>query len=190
MMSESHALSIEPAAGMHPQRRRFALINVVGGLAVLGSYAWCLGAYPELRSDFWGGVPESLRSLYTVNMLLAATGYFLFTSFVFLRLDPREARVGPFGFGLFTALYAVVLLGSAAWMPLTRVLLESPSPGLWWLVRLDLLAVGAASLGVLFALLWVKPRRAPWTALLGAFFFCLQTALLDALIWPAYFPHP
>jgi hypothetical protein len=175
---------------MHPQRRAFAWINVLGGMAVLGSYVWGLAAHPESRGDFWGGVPTSLQSLYTVNMLLAALGYFFFTGFVFLRLDPDETRVGSRDFGLFNQLYGVILFGSALWMPLTFALLENPNTLLWWIVRLDLLVVGVASLAVLAALLRIRPGRAPWPAVVGAAFFCLQTAVLDALIWPAFFPLP
>lgn len=178
------------SSAMHPKRRTFVWINVIGGLAVLGSYAWGIGSHPETRNDVWGGVPGSLQGLYTVNMLLAATGYMFFTGFVFLRLDPTEARVGARDFGVFNRLYGVILVGSALWMPLTFALLESPSLLLWWIIRLDLLAVGVASLGLLVALRRVKPGPAPWPAVTGAVFFCLQTAVLDALIWPAYFPSP
>lgn len=173
---------------MHPQRRMFAWINVLGGIAVLGSYLWGLGTHPETRNDVWGGVPASLQGLYTVNMLLAATGYFFFSTFVFLRVDPDAARVGNRGFGVFNALYAVILAGSALWMPLTFAHLASPSPLLWWIIRVDLLAVGAASLALLVSLRRVRPGPAPWPALVGAAFFCVQTALLDALVWPAFFP--
>lgn len=162
-------------------RRAFAWINVLGGLAVLGSYAWGLSSHPETRSDVWGGVPASLQGLYTLNMLLAAGGYFFFSGFLFRRVDAR-------GFGVFNALYAVILVGSALWMPLTFRMLAAPSAGLWWIIRLDLLAVGAASLAVLLALWAGRPEPAPRSARLGAAFFCLQTALLDALVWPAFFP--
>ena len=67
---------------MNSQRRTMASINVLGGIAVLGSYAYCLMAYPAQVGDFWGGVPDGLRSLYTVNMFLAAAGYFAFTFFL------------------------------------------------------------------------------------------------------------
>jgi hypothetical protein len=75
-------------------------------------------------------------------------------------------------------------------MPLTFALLGNPNTLLWWIVRLDLLVVGVASLAVLAALLRIGPGRAPWPAVVGAAFFCLQTAVLDALIWPAFFPLP
>lgn len=53
---------------------RFFLLNAIGGIAVLGCYAWGLGLFPELRDAMWGGVPENWRGLYTVNMFFVAVG--------------------------------------------------------------------------------------------------------------------
>jgi hypothetical protein len=168
-----------------------ARINLFGGLAVLGSYAFCLIAYSAEAGDFWGGVPDGLRSLYTVNMGLAAAGYLAFTYFLMYRLDPAMGAGGRFGFGMFNALYALILLPSALWMPLTFAMLESPSDWLWWLIRLTLVAVGVGALGLLAGLVAVRPRSpslAHKLAVAGSLAFCLQTAILDALVWPAYFP--
>jgi hypothetical protein len=170
-----------------------ARINLFGGLAVLGSYAYCLIAYSAQAGDFWGGVPDGLRPLYTVNMGLAAAGYFAFTYFLLYRLKPAADHAGRFGFGTFNALYAMILVPSALWMPLTFAMLESPSDGLWWAIRLTLAAVGIGSLGLLAGLVAVRPRPpslAHKLAVAGSVAFCSQTAILDALVWPAYFPAP
>ena len=176
---------------MFSRRPAMVLINLFGGVAVLGSYAYCLMSYPTQAGDFWGGVPDGLRSLYTVNMFLAAAGYFAFTFFLMYRLKPTTSGGGRFGLGTFNALYALILIPSAFWMPLTFAMLESPSDGLWWAIRLTLAAVGIGSLGLLVGLLAVRPSPpslAHKLAVLGSLAFCFQTAILDALVWPAYFP--
>ena len=169
-------------------------INGIGGSAVLASYAYGIASNPLTRGEIWGGVPDALRPFYTVSMLCAAAGYFAFSWFVLVRLDPGQTRVGArFGFGLLNALYALILFPSALWMPLTFAMLESPSAPLWWAIRVTLALVGAASLGLLAALVTVDPqraRRARRVAVVGCAAFCVQTALLDALVWPAYFPTP
>jgi hypothetical protein len=168
-----------------------ASINLFGGIAVLGSYAYCLMSYPAQAGDFWGGVPDGLRSLYTVNMFLAAAGYFAFTYFLMYRLKPTASSAGSFGHGTFNALYALILIPSALWMPLTFAMLESPSDGLWWTIRLTLAAVGIGSLGPVAGLVAVRPRSpsvAHKLAIAGTLAFSFQTAILDALVWPAYFP--
>jgi len=177
---------------MHPGRASLLWLNVVGGSAVLGSYAHGFASNPLTRSELWGGVPMALQPLYTASMLLAALGYFAFSAFVFLRLDPERARIGGrFGFGAFHVLYALILLPSALWLPLTFEMLESPGRALWVVIRVTLGLVGLGSLGLVAAIASASPHSAPGSrrlALAGALAFSFQTALLDALVWPAYFP--
>ena len=78
---------------MHRDRRVMAWINVIGGVAVLGSYAHGIWTHPEITGEVWGGVPEWLKPFYTVSMLTAAAGYLAFTYFLFFRVEPDEARV-------------------------------------------------------------------------------------------------
>jgi hypothetical protein len=181
------------ARSIHPAHRSLLLLNIAGGLAVLGSYAWGVFANPETRGSVWGGVPDALRPLYTTSMLLAALGYFAYGFFVFFRLDPARTRVaGGFGFAAFHLLYAAVLVPSALWMPLTFAMLAAPSPALWLAIRAVLALVGLGSLGLVVAVATAGPVRAPLAravAVLGALAFAFQTAILDALVWPAYFPR-
>lgn len=181
------------AKTMHPKRRAMVWINLLGGVAVLGSYAWGFAARPDAMSALWGGVPEWARGLYTLNMLLAAVGYFLFTPYIFLRLCPDTTRMaGRFEFGVFNLFYVVILVPSAAWLPLTAQMVAQPSLALWWLIRIDLALVALGSLGLLVSLLALgkETPRGRWLAVVGLLPFCLQTVVLDALIWPAYYPFP
>lgn len=177
---------------MHPQRRAMLWINLLGGFAVIGSYAHGLLTHPLTRGDAWGDVPAALVPLYTVNMLLAAVGYFLFTHFVFFRLDPERSRIaGRFGFGAFNVLYVLILIPAALWMPLTFAMLDDPGAGLWIAIRGVLAITGLASMGLFLSIATVRPHEAPRSrrvALVGCAAFCLQTAILDALVWPIYFP--
>jgi hypothetical protein len=175
---------------MHPARKSLLLLNVLGGIAVLGSYVWGIASNPETRGSVWGGVPESLKPLYTASMLTAALGYFLYSHFVFFRLDPDKTRLlGDRGFGTFHLLYALVLIPSALWMPLTFEMLAAPNGALWLAIRVVLALVGIGSLGLIAAIATAGPLRAPvarGVALVGAVAFAIQTALLDAIVWPAY----
>jgi hypothetical protein len=167
-------------------------LNVLGGSAVLGSSVHGIVSNPLTRGDVWGGIPELLKPLYTVSMLTAATGYFFFSYYIFFRIDPARARIAQrFGYGIFPFLYGLVLVFSALWMPLTFAMLEQPSLPLWFAIRVTLMLVGLASLGILASLLTLQPSQpgiAYWAAVLGSVAFCVQTALLDALVWPAFFP--
>jgi hypothetical protein len=164
-------------------------LNGIGGVLVLASYAYCFAAYPGPVADFWGGVPEALRPLYGVSMVLAAAGYFAFAFFLLCRWHTARTG-GRIGRGAFDALFALILIPSALWMPLTFAMLESPSAALWWAIRVVLFAVGIGSLGLLAGLIWVRPLEptlAHRLAVAGAAAFSFQTAILDALVWPAFF---
>jgi len=173
--------------------RTLLWVNALGGTAVLASYAWGMLARPEAMGALWGGVPEALRPVYTINMLLAAAGYFLFAPYIAFRLPPGSTRIGGrFGYGLFTLAFALVLVPSALWLPLTARLVDAPDVLLWWAIRLDLALVGVGALGLLAALVSLGPDapRGRRLAILGLIPFCLQTVVLDGLVWPAYFPAP
>jgi hypothetical protein len=127
-------------------------------------------------------------------MFLAAAGFFPMTWALGLRGDPASIRfLGGRGFGTLFPLYGLVLVPSALWLPLTFVFADSPSTFMWWAVRVDLLLVGIGAVGLLAAVLTVRPRPHPALhvlAVVGALAFTLQTAVLDALVWPAYYPAP
>lgn len=169
---------------------RFVALNLLGGTAVLASYAWGV-ATPGVGDALWGGVPDSLRPLYTANMLAAAAGYFVFTGVVL----QRRLEGGHDGaeFIRIDVAYASILFASALWLPLTAWMLEAPSSLLWAFVRIDLGLVALGTLGLMFELVLPRPgvahrgRPERLLAALGLLPFALQTVVLDALIWPYYF---
>jgi len=176
---------------MHPVKQKLLILNVLGGIAVLGSYVHGIVTHPETRGLVWGEIPDGLRPLYTVNMFLAAAGYFLFSYHVFFRVAPETRIAGRYGYSLFSWLYAGILLPSALWLPLTFAMVEAPSGGLWLAIRLVLSITGLCSFALLAAIVATPAPDAVWPkrlAILGLLTFCLQTTVLDALVWPVYFP--
>ncbi len=172
---------------MHRERRRFLTLQLVFGPAVLASYALCIGLWPETSARMWGGVPESIRGVYTAWMFVAAAGYCAFTPALFLHADPERTRVAfGHGYGALHAMYAALLVGSMLWMPLTKWHLDGAIP--FAVVVLDLWIVAGGSLALLATTLRLAPPLpGVWrvAAPLGAAAFCVQTVLLDALVWPA-----
>lgn len=169
----------------------FILLNVIGGIAVLGSYAYGFVHYPDSVQALWGDVPESLLGVYSGNMFLAAAGYLLVFAYLLSR-QPADSRVDNGGllFERLNWLFAVILFCSALWMPLSFALLEAPNQDLWWCIRAVLFGTGISALIVGQQLLRYGADRGPlFKVALGAYvFFCFQTAVLDALIWPYFFP--
>jgi hypothetical protein len=168
---------------MDSRKASFLLINVTGGIAVLGSYALWLSNPSNDAGALWGSISGTGRTLYTVSMLLAAAGYFVFAGYV-LRLDPERPA-----FAWIDTLFTLILFPSALWMPLACEYLDAPGPALWLAMRATLAVVGLASLGLVVALRRLA-RVDGWharMAVAGAVAFTFQTLVLDALVWPLYF---
>jgi hypothetical protein len=172
-------------------KKPLAVLNVVGGLAVLGSYVLAFAYSAAVREGLWGGVPDALRPLYTVSMLLAAVGYFPFTwLFVFGR-PAYEAAKAPGHDRTMLGIYALVLVPSSLWLPMTAWLIEAPSALLFWAVRLVLFLVAAGALAIVVRTAqhgWRRGTLAGWLPFAGAVPFFFQTGVLDALVWPYFYP--
>lgn len=176
---------------MGAQQIILLVINIIGGVAVIGSYIFGLNAQTGGANVLWGGVPENIRPLYGVSMILSALGYFAFLYFILFRLVPGEVLIGGrFGFSLFSTIFLVILIPSALWMPLTNMYVGNPSTGLWIGIRTVLALVGLASIALVWALLSLQvrvPGISYWLAVAGSGYFAFHTAILDAVIWAALF---
>ena len=176
---------------MGTQQIILLVINILGGAAVIGSYILGLNGQAGGAGALWGGVPESIRPIYGVSMILAALGYFAFIYFILFRLVPGDVSIaGKFGFSLFYAIFLVILVSSAFWMPLTSVYVGNPSVGVWIGVRIVLALVGLASTALVWALLSLQtkvPGISFWLAVAGSGYFAFHTAILDAIVWAALF---
>ncbi len=171
----------------------FLVINSLGGFAVVASYVSGMVSHPNTEQLIWGRITPSLRVVYFVGMPLAAVGYFLFLYFILFQLDADNVRIWGFdGFSVLDIIFAVILVFSALWMPLTYKLIETQWRGWWFYIRMVLFFVALASLSLLCALLMIsqkEPAWSYWLAVSGAALFFIQTGLIDAFIWPALFPY-
>ena len=94
---------------MSARTKLFAWI-AIGGVLTLGSYVWGVMGYPELRDGMWGGVPESVKPLYTINMFLAAFGFLLAMVLVLKYADEAMLK-------RLLLPYTLILIPSALWLP-------------------------------------------------------------------------
>ena len=177
---------------MNKQLILFYCINIVGGLSVLSSYAHGLLSNPLTRISLLGNVPLFLRPYYTIFMFLAAGGYFFFTAYILICINIDTVKLfGKYGFWLINILYAGIIIPSAIWIYLTFAMINNPSTILWLIIRVVLFTVGFSSIILLFSFFMSNFERHGWlyiASIIGLFFFCIQTMLLDGIIWPYYFP--
>jgi hypothetical protein len=167
------------------------VINVIGGIAVIGSYILGLNAQSGGANVLWGGVPTGIRPIYGVSMIISALGYFAFLYFIFFKLNPDEVTVANrFGFWIFNVVFLMILVPSALWMPLTNLYVGNPSMGLWFFIRTVLIIVGLASVTLVWALLTLQVQSHGvfyWLAVTGGAYFAFHTLILDGIIWAALF---
>lgn len=166
------------------------VINIVGGIAVVGGYWLGLRGGSGASDALWGGVPKRIRPVYFVSMLLSAAGYLAVIYYVLFDLVPDEVTMGSAGFELFYPLFILILIPSAFWMPWTKRYVQRPSTGWWAAVRAVLFVVGLASIALAWAFFALEPNdgsAAYWAATVGATYFAFHTFVLDALLWAALF---
>jgi hypothetical protein len=174
-------------------RRKWILliINIAGGILVIGSYIYGLTAQSAGAAVLWGGVPQNIQPVYAVSMIISAIGYFAFIYYLLFKVDASEVRIrGRFNYSLFYWIFIGILLTSAFWMPLTNLYVANPVLIYWILIRVVLFIVGFASLALVWALINTFPyienisRRA---AIAGGIYFTFHTLFLDAVIWAQLF---
>ena len=186
-------MQTEPQDRAAGEKRLWLIICLIGGVAVLGSYAWGLSTFPELRGALWGELPHAVRPVYTVNMFLAAAGW-IAVAWRLLTGPPQMTVGGRPAYLVFALIQMLILIPSAFWMPLTFIVLIQGGAFAWTITRACLLLVGVGAVLQVWAVWRLSPRPTNrWgqtLLIIGALFFALQTAVLDGLVWPEYFVIP
>ena len=177
---------------MDTQKLILLLVNVVGGVAVIGRSTYLGLAESQGRRILSGVGSRRECGRYTPSpMVLSAIGYLAVLYFIFFRLVPSEVIIGGrFGFTLFYPIFLLILIPSALWMPLTNHYASDPGTAVWIAVRTVLFIVGLASIALAWAFFALKPNdrgTAYWLAVAGSTYFAFHTFVLDAIVWAALF---
>ena len=168
----------------------FFLVNLVGGLAVLGSYCVGLYLYPDQRTALWGGVVGNWKTLFTTSMFFAAAGYLAFCYTMTISDGANESSF--FGKYTFIILAAVFLFSASVWMPATLQYLDTKNE-IWWIVSVTSLWITAASLtcmGLAFNFTEFPNVNLFQNSvtLIGIIWITFHCLVFDAIIWVAKFP--
>ena len=173
---------------MNKNQKIFLFIQIVFGTLVPLSYVLGLG---ENTDAMWGGVPNNIRPIYTVSMLISAAGFFVFSTYTFLKVF-KESFTLPYCLKKWTIhlSYILILIPSALWIPLVNVMLEKPSDLIWFSIRTVLLLVALGTLSLLILILKAKKDKKDLfysATIFGLIWFLFHTGVLDAIIWPYLF---
>jgi hypothetical protein len=172
---------------MGTQQLVLLIINVLGGAAVILSYIYGLKGQSGGANVLWGNVSVGIKPWYFVSMIISAISYFAFIYYILFRIDPAASNISYY---LFYAIFLVILIASAFWMPLTNIYVSNHGTGTWVAVRCVLALVALGSIALVWALLALSPDTrgiAYWLAVAGAGYFAFHTTILDAITWAALF---
>lgn len=157
------------------------IINILGGVAVIGSYIFGLAG--KSADTLWGGTPSSIRPFYFISMLLAAIGYFFFIYFILFKMPADISN-----FKLLYLIFCGILIPSAFWMPLSNLFVSQSTASIWLAVRGVLILVGLFSCALVWFLFSLHGTgTAYWLAIAGSLYFAFHTTVLDMILWPILF---
>jgi len=169
----------------------FLIINILGGILVLGSYYIGLKGNAAVQ-NLWGGTPKKVQPIYTLSMLISAVGYFLFFFYIIQRLGQGffdGHGVWDIGDWNIYISFILILGASTFWMPLTKKMVTDPSNTLWIAIRTALDFVALGSINLLSLLILSNNSEGGWlfiASIIGLSWFCFHTAFLDAILWPIF----
>ena len=173
---------------MNINQKTFLLVTIIGGLGVILSYI--LGVRFGKGADaLWGGVPQNIRGVYTISMLISAVSYMIFSFYVFLNLGKNSFDNAFRGVMLVFVSYILLLICSALWLPLVNVMVANPKQLIWILIRGTLLITGIASVVITYLLVSAgskSPNLHYYLSVIGGIIFSVHTLVLDGLFWPSW----
>ena len=168
---------------MNTLQKIFLAVIIPIGILVPLSYVLGIGNNADL---LWGGVSKNVRPVYVASMLVSATFFFIFTTYIFFKLLNPDT-VLPFGLGnnIFAILYGILLASSALWTPLVNSMVKNPTDLTWLGVRAVLILTALCAIALLVIFLKLSDNSTYYKlSLLGLLLFIIHTGILDALVWP------
>ena len=176
---------------MSPQLT-FVLVNIIGGVIVLGGYWIGIGNFPEHRNSLWGGINATWRQTIILSMLIAAVGYLTFCYFaVFKDGATHFGNEWLLGNHSVSILAAVFLISAACWIPfLLNYIIAGNS--IWWALTVVVLWITALSLIALCLIVACYTgsdfstieKSLSLVGLAAITFHCL---VMDAILWVLLF---
>jgi hypothetical protein len=177
---------------MSTQQILFLTINLIGGLAVLGSYVIGLGMFPEYREALWGEVRGNLRTGIIISMLFAALGYLAFCYVALFQNGLEDFTKSDWlNSYTFSILVAIFLISATFWMPSAIAYLNF-SNTYWLVICIASLWVTAISLAALVGIVITSDVEiigsvSHYVAIIGIGLITFHCLVFDAIIWSIMF---
>ena len=172
-------------------------LNCIFGPILLYSYWNGIMHGTISGSTFWGGMPQFLRPISGISMIISAIGYFIFTYYLLFKTDMHTQYLGIFNYKFIIILYALILIPSCFWIGQTANYIESMEKVTnhaqsWMIICIILYTVGIASLFLCLWIFSISPLKGEQSLLLnlskiGVIIFTIHTLIFDGLLWTYFF---
>jgi hypothetical protein len=171
---------------------QFLLVNIIGGILVLGGYIFALMSHPTTRNELWGGVPENLRLWITAFMFVSAFGY-CYAMYYLIFDEGLELSFfwGKFDYRIIMILLIVFLLSAASWIHTAFTYIDTGSKNSWNFVQLELWLTGISVFLIMLGLATatgVKSTIFHFYSVIGLIAISFHCLVLDAFLWINKFP--
>lgn len=173
-------------------QNQLLLINIIGGISVLGGYVIALMNHPKNRNELWGGVPEELKPWITSFMFVSALGYCIAMYYLIFQdgLKLNFMR-GNFDHRFILTLVVIFLVSASMWIHTTFIYLGSPSKLVWRYVQAELWITGLSIFLIMISVITangVKNHALHLASIIGLGAITFHCLFLDALLWISKFP--
>tara|TARA_B100001250_G_scaffold400955_1_gene412208 strand:+ start:15 stop:554 length:540 start_codon:yes stop_codon:yes gene_type:complete len=171
---------------------QFLIINIVGGIAVLGGYIIALINHPQTRGELWGGVPENLRLWITLFMFISAFGY-CFAMYYLIFQDGLDLDFfrGKLNINFMKGFLIIFLFTAACWIHTTLAYLDNGNQILWTFVQLELWLTGISVFLMMIGLATANGVNNNFfhnISVVGLCIISFHCLALDAILWISRFP--
>ena len=173
-------------------QNQLIILNIIGGIFVLGGYIFALINNPSNRSELWGGVAENFRPWIISSMFLSAFGYCYAMKYLLIDdVIPFKFFFNRFETNFILIVQFIFLFSAALWIHTTFSYLNSPTSFKWTLINLELWTTGVSILCLALGIIFIKDR--PYeinyiVSVLGLLAISFHCIFLDAFLWVNKFP--
>lgn len=173
-------------------QNQLIILNVIGGIFVLGGYIFALINNPSTRSELWGGIPENFRPWIVSSMFLSAFGYCY--AMKYLLIDggiPFKFFFDRYETSFILIVQFIFLASAALWIHTTFSYINSPTSFKWILINLELWFTGVSILCLALGIIFInnRPNEISYiVSALGLLVISFHCIFLDAFLWVNKFP--
>jgi len=159
----------------------YIIILAILSIILFYSYYYLTINNKNKVTELWGTIKGNLLYIYYLSMFLSLIGFLLLYYYLSITNILTKDQINK----IFISLILIVVI-SMVWMPLSLYYLKYPKDIYKYLIILILLSISSSVLYLIYILSTIndeKNKKEKNLALMGMFYFFIQTFIFDFLLW-------